>query len=147
MDPLPCCYCCSRSSSSTTLTLLMIVKTTISSIDHAFCSPLAFLKLIPIFRGVYFYLFCDNHHGILLKFDPYLEKFWLFKSQKTINSEKSLNKSNFYDWKFRKNFEWITEKFQFLVEIYTPVISKHCIIKIIIIQFLATKLEVRNSIF
>ena len=26
-------------------------------------------------RGVYFHLGCDNHHGKVSKFDPFLEKF------------------------------------------------------------------------
>ena len=45
------------------------------------------------FRGEYFPLGCDNHHGIVSKFDQISEKFLFQKSKKSVTFEKTVKKN------------------------------------------------------
>ena len=44
-------------------------------------------------RGEYFPLCCDNHHGIVSKFDQISEKFLFQKSKKSVTFEKTVKKN------------------------------------------------------
>ena len=51
------------------------------------------LKSGDVIRGEYFPLSCDNHHGIVSKFDQISEKFLFQKSKKSVTFEKTVKKN------------------------------------------------------
>ena len=48
---------------------------------------------MDFYRGEYFPLGCDNHHGIVSKFDQISEKFLFQKSKKSVTFEKTVKKN------------------------------------------------------
>ena len=60
-------------------------------LNHTF-TEVVVLHVLQI-RGEYFPLGCDNHHGIVSKFDQISEKFLFQKSKKSVTFEKTVKKN------------------------------------------------------